>query len=65
MSSYRIYTVRVIGPDDAASETPHFVASEDDALDAMAGAVGFPSYRAWQAAHPDWTVVVEVGEDGE
>lgn len=62
-SSYRIHTVRAVGPDDTVSETTHFVASEDAALDAMAEADGFPSYRAWQAAHPDWFVGVRVKDD--
>lgn len=63
MSVYHTFTVRVIGPDDSASETQHFVASEDDALDWMAIYAGLPSYRDWQAAHPDWNVVVDIKDE--
>lgn len=62
MNLFRTYAVRVVAPDDLASATPHFASSEDEALEAMARAVGFPSYRAWQAEHPGengWSVVVE------
>lgn len=66
MSAYRTYTVRVAGPDDVASETPHFADGEDAALEAIAKAAGYSSYRAWQADHPEeagWSVVVEVADE--
>jgi hypothetical protein len=78
MSGFRLYTVRVragLEPGfevgvwamvaTGQSATPHFVDSEDAALDAMARAGGYPSYRAWQAEHPaesGWSVAVDAGE---
>lgn len=64
MSGFRLYTVRVLGP-AGQSATPHYVDGEDAALDAMARADGYPSFRAWQSEHPEesgWSVAVEVSQ---